>query len=136
RFCREHGMRDDDGEIVEWLVANHLFMSSTAQKQDLSDPDVIAAFAAKVQNERRLSALYLLTVADIRGTSPRVWNNWKGKLLEDLYHASRAVLEGAAPTRTVMDSIDARHAEALRLLRLYAIPEDAEKRLWKHLDTP
>jgi len=136
RFCREHGMRDDDGEIVEWLVANHLFMSSTAQKQDLSDPDVIAAFAARVQNERRLSALYLLTVADIRGTSPKVWNNWKGKLLEDLYHAARAVLEGAAANRTVMDSIDARRLEALRLLRLYAIPDEAEKRLWKHLDTP
>jgi [protein-PII] uridylyltransferase len=136
RFCREHGMREDDGELVAWLVAHHLLMSSTAQKQDLSDPEVIAAFARKVENERRLTALYLLTVADIRGTSPKVWNNWKGKLLEDLYHATRAVLGGAAATLTVMDSIDARRAEAQRLLRLYAVPEGAEQKLWKYLDTP
>ncbi len=136
RFCREHGMREDDGELVAWLVAQHLLMSSTAQKQDLSDPEVIGSFAQKVENERRLTALYLLTVADIRGTSPKVWNNWKGKLLEDLYHATRAVLGGAAATRTVMDSIDARRAEAQRLLRLYAVPEGAEQKLWKYLDTP
>ncbi|MFO1310824.1 MAG: [protein-PII] uridylyltransferase [Burkholderiales bacterium] len=136
RFCREHGLAEEDCALVEWLVANHLLMSSTAQKQDLSDPSVIAAFAAKVENERRLTALYLLTVADIRGTSPKVWNNWKGKLLEDLYHASRAVMGGAAAAATVMDSIDARRAEARRLLRLYAVPNDAEQKLWKHLDTP
>ena len=65
-----------------------------------------------------------------------MWNNWKGKLLEDLYHATRAVLAGAAPTRTMMDSIDARRAEAQRLLRLYAVPEGAEAQLWQHLDTP
>ena len=111
-------------------------MSATAQKQDLSDPDVIAAFARKVDNERRLTALYLLTVADIRGTSPKVWNNWKGKLLEDLYHLTRSYLGGATAMRTVMDSIDARRAEALRLLRLYAVPDGAEAKLWKHLDTP
>jgi [protein-PII] uridylyltransferase len=136
RFCREHGISDEDGELVAWLVANHLVMSSTAQKQDLTDPDVITAFARKVGHERRLTALYLLTVADIRGTSPKVWNNWKGKLLEDLYHATRAYLGGATAMRTIMDSIDARRAEARRLLRLYAVPEGAEAALWKHLDTP
>ena len=65
-------------------------MSSTAQKQDMSDPDVVAAFAERVGTERRLVALYLLTVADIRGTSPKVWNAWKAQLLEDLFHATRA----------------------------------------------
>ena len=60
-------------------------MSRIAQKEDLSDPDVIEAFVRLVGTERRLTALYLLTVADIRGTSPKVWNAWKGKLLEDLY---------------------------------------------------
>jgi len=86
--------------------------------------------------ERRLTALYLLTVADIRGTSPKVWNNWKGKLLEDLYHATRAVLAGTSPTRTIMDSIEARQTEARRLLRLYAVPDGAEANLWRQLDTP
>ena len=99
RFCREHGLSHDDTELVAWLVADHLVMSATAQKQDLTDPEVIAAFARRMGTERRLAALYLLTVADIRGTSPKVWNNWKGKLLEDLYHATRAVLAGTAPTR-------------------------------------
>ena len=136
RFCREHGLSHEDADLVAWLVADHLVMSSTAQKQDLSDPNVIATFARKMGTERRLSALYLLTVADIRGTSPKVWNNWKGKLLEDLYHATRAVLAGTSPTRTIMDSVEARQTEARRLLRLYAVPESTEANLWRNLDTP
>jgi [protein-PII] uridylyltransferase len=135
RFCREHGLSPEDGDLVAWLVANHLVMSATAQKQDLTDPGVIAAFAQRVGTERRLAALYLLTVADIRGTSPKVWNNWKGKLLEDLYNATRNVLVGTTPGGTIQDSIDARRVEALRLLRLYAVPDGAEQKLWKHLDT-
>src|SRR5258706_2412125 len=135
-FCRQHGVSHEDADLVAWLVSDHLVMSSTAQKQDLSDPNVIATFARKMGTERRLSALYLLTVADIRGTSPRVWNNWKGKLLEDLYHATRAVLAGTSPTRSIMDSVEARQTEARRLLRLYAVPENAESNLWRYLDTP
>ncbi|MCC7325488.1 MAG: [protein-PII] uridylyltransferase [Burkholderiales bacterium] len=136
RFCRAHALSAEDTELVAWLVTDHLLMSSTAQKQDLSDPDVIAAFARRMGNERRLIALYLFTVADIRGTSPKVWNNWKGKLLEDLFHAARAVLAGTAPARTVTDSVEARRLEAQRLLRLYAVPEGSEQKLWKWLDTP
>lgn len=136
RFCSEHALSPDDADLVEWLVAKHLVMSATAQKQDLSDPDVIRAFAHEVGSERRLAALYLLTVADIRGTSPTVWNSWKGKLLEELYVATHDVLAGDSPERTVRDSIDARRADARRLLRLHAIPEGAEAALWRHLDTP
>ncbi|MDO8596813.1 MAG: [protein-PII] uridylyltransferase, partial [Sulfuricaulis sp.] len=72
RFCRDHGLPRADAELVAWLVENHLTMSLTAQKRDLSDPEVINAFAAKAGTDRRLVALYLLTVADIRGTSPKV----------------------------------------------------------------
>jgi [protein-PII] uridylyltransferase len=72
--------------LVEFLVAEHLTMSRIAQKEDLSDPDVIQAFARRMGSERHLTGLYLLSVADIRGTSPKVWNAWKGKLLEDLYN--------------------------------------------------
>jgi [protein-PII] uridylyltransferase len=136
RFCVQHGLPAGDAELVAWLVEHHLVMSITAQKQDLSDPRVVAAFADKVQTERRLCALYLLTVADIRGTSPRVWNAWKGKLLEDLFRATRATLRGDGAAQTIQDSVQARQAEAQRLLRLYAVPEDAELALWKHLDTP
>jgi [protein-PII] uridylyltransferase len=65
-------------------------MSRVAQKEDLSDPEVIESFARHVKDPRRLTGLYLLTVSDIRGTSPKVWNAWKGKLLEDLFRADAA----------------------------------------------
>ncbi|HET7097551.1 MAG TPA: [protein-PII] uridylyltransferase [Casimicrobiaceae bacterium] len=134
RFCRAHGLPAKEVELVSWLVANHLTMSATAQKQDISDPDVIASFAARMGNERRLVALYLLTVADIRGTSPRVWNAWKAQLLEDLFYATRARLAGVAGAPTLADSLLARQREAQRLLRLYAVPDGAERALWGELD--
>jgi [protein-PII] uridylyltransferase len=91
RFCKQHGIEARDAELIEFLVREHLLMSRVAQKEDLGDPQVIQAFAQRVGNERSLTALYLLTVADIRGTSPKVWNAWKGKLLEDLYRYNRAL---------------------------------------------
>ena len=94
-FAKEHGLAPDETELLVWLVAEHLTMSQIAQKQDITDPDVITAFAKRMRDERHLTALYLLTVADIRGTSPKVWNAWKGKLLEDLYRATLRVLGGA-----------------------------------------
>jgi len=136
RFCAEHGLPPDDIDLVAWLVAEHLTMSTTAQKQDITDPAVVDAFAAKIGDERRLIALYLLTVADIRGTSPKVWNAWKGKLLEDLFNAARATLIAGTSERTIHDSIAERQREAHRLLRLYAVPDGAEARLWRELDTP
>ncbi len=96
-FCRQHSITSEDSKLISFLVGEHLTMSHVAQKEDLSDPDVIAAFAKRVGNERRLTALYLLTVADIRGTSPKVWNAWKGKLLEDLYKYTLRMLGGRAP---------------------------------------
>jgi [protein-PII] uridylyltransferase len=134
RFCRAHGIATEDTELVAWLVREHLTMSMTAQKQDVADPAVVAAFAAKVGTERRLTALYLLTVADIRGTSPKVWNAWKARLLEELFHATRAHLAGSSARVTLADSLQQRQSEARRLLRLYAVPEDAERALWSHLD--
>jgi [protein-PII] uridylyltransferase len=109
-------------------------MSTVAQKQDVSNPDVVADFARVVGNERRLIALYLLTVADIRGTSPKVWNAWKAKLLEELFHATRARLAGVSGAITLADSLQERQVEARRLLRLYAVPERAEQKLWSKLD--
>src|SRR5262249_22187895 len=76
-FCHQHQLAKEQTELILFLVRHHLLMSQVAQKQDLSDPDVIQQFAKIVQNERYLTALYLLTVADIRGTSPKVWNAWK-----------------------------------------------------------
>jgi [protein-PII] uridylyltransferase len=133
RFCRAHGLSAEDTDLVAWLVEQHLTMSITAQKQDLSDPEVLQAFARKVGYERRLIALYLLTVADIRGTSPKVWNAWKAKLLEDLFHLTRKHLTGA--DTSLASSLQNRQTEALTKLRLYAVPEGTHERLWKNLDT-
>ena len=132
RFCRDHDMSADDTALVVWLVQHHLTMSQVAQKQDTSDPEVIKRFADLVGTERCLTALYLLTVADIRGTSPKVWNTWKGKLLEDLYRATLAVLGGARPD--AHSELKQRQEEALALLRLETVPEGAQRALWDKLD--
>lgn len=131
RFCRQHQLDKADSELVAWLVDMHLVMSRTSQKEDISDPAVIAAFAVRVGDTRRLAALYLLTVADIRGTSPKVWNAWKGKLLEDLYHATHARLAGSD---AAVADIAARQNEARVNLALYGLPASAADALWKHLD--
>lgn len=132
RFCEEHGMSLEDTELVVFLVEHHLTMSLVAQKQDLSDPDVVASFAALVKDERHLSALYLLTVADIRGTSPKVWNAWKAKLLEDLYKMTLRVLGGEP--HTADRELRVRQQEALATLRLFGLAADAHEKLWDQLD--
>jgi [protein-PII] uridylyltransferase len=91
-FCLAHGLSEADTALVEWLVRRHLLMSTTAQKQDIADPAVIHRFAAEVADRERLDALYLLTCADIAGTSPKLWNAWKDRLLADLYAATRLAL--------------------------------------------
>jgi [protein-PII] uridylyltransferase len=133
RFAKAHALSAEDAELVAWLVSSHLVMSATAQKQDISDPDVVRAFADRVQDERRLAALYLLTVADIRGTSPKVWNAWKAKLLEDLYHLTQRLLAGNGAN--LDSSVQSRQQEAQAKLRLYALPEEAHEKLWAQLDT-
>ena len=132
QFCRQHGISKEDAQLITFLVNEHLTMSHVAQKEDLSDPDVIAAFAKRVGNERHLTALYLLTVADIRGTSPKVWNAWKAKLLEDLYRYTLRMLGGRAPDANA--EIEARKRDALVELALHAEPHEGQKALWETLD--
>ncbi len=91
-FCLAHGLSEADTALIEWLVRKHLLMSVTAQKQDITDPDVIHRFAAEVADRQRLDHLYLLTCADIAGTSPKLWNAWKDRLLADLHTATRFAL--------------------------------------------
>ncbi len=131
-FCKRHGIGSEDAKLAEFLVGEHLTMSRIAQKEDLSNPEVIAAFARRVGNERYLTALYLLTVADIRGTSPKVWNAWKGKLLDDLYRYTLRVLGGRAPDPGA--EAEARKREALTELALHAEPFEGHKLLWDSLD--
>ncbi len=91
-FCEGHGLGESDTALVEWLVRRHLLMSTSAQKLDISDPAVIHRFATEVADRERLDYLYLLTCADIAGTSPKLWNAWKDRLLTDLRTATRLAL--------------------------------------------
>ncbi|HEY2629221.1 MAG TPA: [protein-PII] uridylyltransferase [Usitatibacter sp.] len=132
RFTEAHGISKADADLIVWLVESHLVMSSTAQKQDLTDREVISSFATLVGEERRLTALYILTVADIRGTSPSVWNAWKGKLLEDLFRSTRRVLRGELDYAA--SAIVAKKEEALRIFRGYVPQAGKQEALWATLD--
>lgn len=129
-FCTQHRLSSDDSNLVMWLVEQHLSMSATAQKQDLSDPEVIAAFAGKIKNERYLVALYLLTVADVRGTSPKVWNAWKAKLIQDLFYLARRYLKDGKVT----DHLNEVRQQAANTLNLYALTPATYQLLWAQLD--
>ena len=132
-FCVDHGLSEEDTELVVFLVKHHLNMSAVAQKQDLADPDTIRDFAAIVGDQRHLTALYLLTVADIRGTSPKVWNLWKGKLLEDLFRMTSRLLRGDSPMQAA--GIAERQEMAATQLRLRGLRPGVENDLWSQLDT-
>jgi len=93
-FCGKLGLPEADTGLVAWLVRWHLLMSVTAQRQDITDPDVVHRFATQVEDRERLDHLYLLTIADIAGTNPKLWNEWKARLLADLHVAARYALRG------------------------------------------
>jgi len=131
-FCEHHAFPPEDTQLVVWLVEHHLIMSHVAQKEDTADPEVIRRFADTVGTERRLTALYLLTHADIRGTSPKVWNGWKGKLLEDLFFATQRLLRGATPQQAL--GLDDRQEDAQHLLRYHGLRPGVEEALWAELD--
>ena len=132
RFCRDHGIERADTQLIEFLVQHHLTMSRVAQKEDLTDADVVQSFARLMGTPRRLVALYLLTVADIRGTSPKVWNGWKAKLLEDLYRLTLRALGGAQPNLDA--EIEARKQEARQNLALHSALPGTEEPLWQTLE--
>ena len=134
-FCQQHGLSDEDSRLVAWLVRSHLLMSLTAQRKDISDPDVVLDFARQVKNRERLDFLYLLTIADIRGTNPDLWNSWKDSLLQTLYHATRNVLERGLDCPPDMDEqIRQTRAEALELLEARGFDATAARALWDDLD--
>ena len=116
-FCEAMGLIEADVALVEWLVRKHLLMSVTAQKQDITDPEVIHRFAVLVEDRQRLDYLYLLTCADIAGTSPKLWNAWKDRLLADLHTATRLALRRGLENPVAADErIDENRAAARALL--------------------
>ncbi len=134
-FCRLHGLSEHDTTLVAWLVRCHLLMSFTAQRQDIHDPDVVTEFARQVGNQERLDNLYLLTVADIRGTSPKVWNAWKGRLLSELYTAATQVfLRGLMNPLDVEAQVKELRRAALALLKPRTTVPAAVEAFWRQLD--
>jgi len=130
-FCTRLGLAGPEIELVAWLVRWHLMMSVTAQRQDITDPDVVHRFAAQVGDWERLDHLYLLTCADIAGTSPKLWNSWKDRLLADLYVAARYMLRsGLDRPPHVPERVQACQAAASRLLADDGIEAAAVAGIW------
>ncbi len=134
QFCKRHDLSDYDTHLVTWLIRNHLLMSTTAQRQDISEPDVINTFAAKIGKQEYLDYLYLLTVADIRATSPGVWNSWKNALLAELYlSTSKAFRRGLSNPVLEAEIIADHQAEARKLLSLHRVSQQTTDSFWARL---
>ena len=132
RFAQAHALPAADTQLVEWLIAQHLLMSFTAQKFDISDPDIINGFAGKVADREHLDYLYVLTCADIAGTSPKLWNAFKDQLLADLYTATRYVLRVGLEHPLNAEDIRAETRNmALAKLMDAGFSEDSVQSLWQ-----
>lgn len=135
-FCRQHDLSEFDADLVAWLVTNHLKMSYTAQHEDIDDPDVIQEFATRVGTRLRLDYLYLLTVADMRGTNPARWNSWKNALLDHLHDRTAEALErGLDQPQLQDDLIEERQAAARDALLEKGYSNDQLNLLWMSLST-
>ncbi len=133
-FCRGLPMSEDHAQRVAWLVEQHLVMSMTAQRRDISDPETLRGFCQLVGTQTRLDYLYLVTVADIAGTSPKLWNNWKGSLLWELYNmTSRALSEGSSDIFDRNHQIQQSKSEVQARLLRKGLDVTAINALWDNL---
>ena len=130
-FGKRHSLQSEEIKLLQWLVENHLLMSTLSQREDISDPDVIYKFARHVGDQRRLDLLLVLTVADINATNPRLWTDWKGALMRNLYfETKRALHEGLEQPVDRSDWVDNAKQHALRLLKADNIEESTAKHVW------
>jgi len=130
-FCRLHHLSEYDSHLVSWLVRNHLVMSMTAQRKDITDPEVVQEFAALVGDINRLTYLYLLTFADSRATNPAAWNSWKDSLLRDLFNATRrALLRGLENPLAQEELVKEKQGEAMSQLQTEGLDATAIRKLW------
>ena len=135
-FSRRHGLSEYDMRLIAWLVRRHLLMSHVAQREDIHDPEVVLRFARQVGDAERLDHLYLLTVADMRATSPNVWNVWKDRLLSELHAATlRTLRRGLAAPMDVEARIAGLQAEARQQLAEQGVTAERAEQLWSRLDT-
>ena len=133
QFCLEHGLSDSDARLVSWLVRNHLIMSMTAQRKDISDPEVISDFATRMKKLENMDYLYLLTVADIRGTNPKQWSSWKDKLLIELYNKTAQMLHtGIERAADRLETLRIHQTHALRSLDQLGISAQRTHALWRY----
>lgn len=134
-FCLQHGLSNYDSRLVSWLVSQHLIMSTTAQRRDISDPQIVHDFACLVGDQNRLKYLYLLTVADIRATGPNVWNSWKDSLLRELYYATRSALRrGLDDPVRASENIAETKANARQILDKAGKRGDEIDQLWQRFE--
>ncbi len=130
-FCLEHGMSRYDSRLVAWLVRNHLKLSLTAQKKDINDPEVIREFAHLVGDDTHLDYLYLLTVADVRATNPKLWNSWKAQIFDETYELTKRALRYGLTTPIDKDELlREKRARALELLQPSGTSEAKATQLW------
>lgn len=133
QFAADHFLSAEESDLLAWLVEDHLLMSVVAQKEDIQDPEVIKAFCLRVKTHDRLIALYLLTVADIRGTNPKLWNSWRSSLLESLFQAASRYLAGGGDGYNAHTLLNRRQQEAADLLTRTGTPEKQQLKLWHAL---
>ncbi len=132
QFCHRHGLSNFDTRLIAWLVRHHLTLSLTAQKKDIHDPTVIHDFARLMGDQMHLDYLYLLTVADIRGTNPKVWNTWRDSLLWQLYEATRwALRRGLDNPIDKEERIREAQTQARQRLQAARIDEERINRVWE-----
>lgn len=132
RFCADHGLSPYDGRMVSWLVRNHLLLSMTAQRKDISDPEVIQRFAEAVGDLSHLDHLYLLTVADIRATNPSLWNSWRNSLLAELYTlTNRALRRGLGNPLDSEELIRETQRQARRQLAAHGLHHMTVRKIWQ-----
>ncbi len=130
-FCLAHGLNQEDTSLIVWLVEEHLIMSVTAQKKDLSDPVVIQDFARKVRTVERLQYLYLLTVADINATNPGLWNGWRASLLQQLFtQTHRLFKRGIDNLPAIEEQVLETRNQALTLLKTQGVEATGVEQLW------
>ena len=132
-FCLTHGLSPYDAELVAWLVENHLEMSVVAQHKDISDPETVNNFTQKTGNLIRLNYLFLLTIADIKGTNPKLWNNWRATLLEELYKSSATLLRSQDHKQSSTDLITNVKKSALEQLTEQGYKTEDFEPLWQDL---
>ncbi len=133
QFCLDHGLSHADADLVAWLVRHHLLMSLTAQKQDVSDPEIVLGFARKVETRTRLDYLFLLTCADIRATNPALWNGWRESLLNALYRSASEAFDGGLQ-RPLNQDQRVQEQKQRALAQTVGMDRATAERIWKRFE--